>query len=179
MEWTRANISTTTHAWLAALPQRRVEGTMTLVHGSPLDPTWEYVTDERSARENIAALETTHGLHGHTHVPVAWFGRWAIPEPASRGRSRTDGDTRTFDGRRAFLNPGSVGQPRDGDPRASYLILDPDAGVATLAPRRLRHRCRRRRDGAPRACRPASPSGCPTVSRRMAASHPAQRAEAP
>ncbi len=131
MEWTRANISTTTHAWLAALPQRRVEGTMTLVHGSPLDPTWEYVTDERSARENIAALETTHGLHGHTHVPVAWFGRMGDPRARVQGEVTTDGDTRTFDGRRAFLNPGSVGQPRDGDPRSSYLILDPDAGVAS------------------------------------------------
>ena len=131
MEWTRANISTTTYAWLAALPQRRVEGAMTLVHGSPLDPTWEYVTDERSARENIAALETTHGLHGHTHVPVAWFGRMGDPRARVQGEVTVDGDTRTFDGRRAFLNPGSVGQPRDGDPRASYLILDPDAGAAT------------------------------------------------
>jgi diadenosine tetraphosphatase ApaH/serine/threonine PP2A family protein phosphatase len=131
MEWTRANITAQTKAWLSELPHRRAEDGFTLVHGSPLDPTWEYVTDERSARENIAALETPHGLHGHTHVPIAWLARADDPKARVLGEIAADGETRAFDGRRAFLNPGSVGQPRDGDPRASYLILDPGAGVAT------------------------------------------------
>ena len=131
MEWTRAHISSTTHDWLDALPQVRTEGEMTLVHGSPLDPTWEYVTDERSARENIAALPTPHGLHGHTHVPIAWFGRADDPGARVQGEVTIDGDVRGIAGRRAFLNPGSVGQPRDGDPRASYLILDPGSGTAS------------------------------------------------
>jgi len=124
MEWTRANIAPETKAWLADLPQRRTLDDFTLVHGSPLDPTWEYVTDERSARENIAALETPHGLHGHTHVPVAWFGRADDPKARVHGEVATDGERRTFDGRRAFLNPGSVGQPRYGGPEATYIVFD-------------------------------------------------------
>ena len=64
-------------------------------------------------------------------MPVAWFGRLDDPRARVQGEVTVDGDTRTFEGRRAFLNPGSVGQPRDGDPRASYLILDPDAGAAS------------------------------------------------
>lgn len=131
MEWTRARIEPATRDWLAALPERQVEGEFTLVHGSPLDPTWEYVTDERSARANLAALVTRHGLHGHTHVPAAWFGRDGDAKARVRGEVAVDGDVRLFEGRRAFLNPGSVGQPRDGDARASYLVLDPEAGVAS------------------------------------------------
>ncbi len=73
MEWTRRHMAPATVAWLEALPQRLVQGEMTLVHGSPRDPTWEYVTSERVARANILALGTPHGLHGHTHVPIAWL----------------------------------------------------------------------------------------------------------
>jgi diadenosine tetraphosphatase ApaH/serine/threonine PP2A family protein phosphatase len=127
MEWTRRRISPATVAWLGALPERREEGDVTLVHGSPRDPTWEYVTNERVARANLAILETRHGLHGHTHIPIAWLG---VGDRVF-GDAAGDGDTITFGSRRAFLNPGSVGQPRDGDARASYLIFDPDGGTAT------------------------------------------------
>jgi predicted phosphodiesterase len=120
MEWTRKVISATTRAWLAALPERRELEDFTLVHGSPLDPTWEYVTTSGAARENLAAISTTHALNGHTHVPIAFSlagDRMATDAPApSPGAG--------LDGRRLLLNPGSVGQPRDGDPRASYLVLD-------------------------------------------------------
>ena len=64
-----------------------------------------------------------------------------------------------LDGARLLLNPGSVGQPRDGDPRASYLVLDLAAGRAALEPRRLRHRRRPGARCAPPACRPDSSSG--------------------
>jgi predicted phosphodiesterase len=127
MEWTRRRIGDATRTWLAALPERYAEYEMTLVHGSPRDPTWEYVTSERSAKANIAVLETRHGLHGHTHVPVAFV----EDDGRVRGHEPNDGETLPFDGRRVFLNPGSVGQPRDGDPRSSYLVLDPDGGSAT------------------------------------------------
>lgn len=120
MEWTRKAISAATLAWLRALPERREEADFTLVHGSPLDPTWEYVTTTGAARENLAAINTTHGLNGHTHVPIA-FGlvgdRMEASDPS--------GDPGIeLDGHRLLLNPGSVGQPRDGDPRASYMVLD-------------------------------------------------------
>ncbi len=120
MEWTRRVISRSTVAWLTELPLRREEGDFTLVHGSPLDPTWEYVTTAAAARDNLAAISTTHGLNGHTHVPVAF----------SRDGDRMErispesGSATQLDGRQLLLNPGSVGQPRDGDPRSSYLILD-------------------------------------------------------
>lgn len=127
MLWTRDRIGPDTRAWLATLPTRREEGDITLVHGSPRDPTWEYVTSTAIARASFAAMTSMHGLHGHTHVPVAFFEgdrRVEVIDP-------DDGTTVDFDGRRAFLNPGSVGQPRDGDPRAAYLVIDPEAGTAS------------------------------------------------
>lgn len=120
MEWTRQTISPSTVAWLTALPERREEGEFTLVHGSPLDPTWEYVTTAAAASANLAAISTEHGLNGHTHVPVA-FG--LDGDRTQRIEARV-GSATELDGHRLLLNPGSVGQPRDGDPRASYLILD-------------------------------------------------------
>ena len=127
MEWTRSAISETTRAWLAALPQRRMEADFTLVHGSPRDPMWEYVTTAALARAGLSAITTGHGLHGHTHIPIAFTQvdgrmRTLVPRP---------GNTIALGEGRTLLNPGSVGQPRDRDPRASYLILDLDAATAT------------------------------------------------
>ena len=127
MEWTRAAISESTLAWLAALPVRRIEASFTLVHGSPRDPMWEYVTTAALARAGLSAITTEHGLHGHTHVPIAFTqvdGRMRTLAPRA-------GNTVALGEGRTLLNPGSVGQPRDRDPRASYLILDLDAGTAT------------------------------------------------
>ena len=127
MVWTREAISETTRDWLAALPVRHAETDFTLVHGSPRDPIWEYVTTPSVARAGLSAIATAHGLHGHTHVPVAFT--------EVDGRMRTlvprAGNTVALGEGRMLLNPGSVGQPRDGDPRASYLVLDTDAGTAT------------------------------------------------
>ena len=127
VEWTRDTISATTRAWLDALPERLVNDDLTLVHGSPRDPLREYITDAVAADDNFSAMATRHGLHGHTHIPVAW----------SRRADRVDLDW-TEDGTtvdlgpdRVLLNPGSVGQPRDGDPRAAYLVLDLEARRAT------------------------------------------------
>ena len=125
MEWTRGAISAATVEWLAALPDRRTEVPCDLVHGSHREPLWEYVTSESIARANLDALvaEARVGLHGHTHVPVAFVedeGRLAVV----RGRP---GAALELAGRRALVNPGSVGQPRDGDPDASYLIWEPEA----------------------------------------------------
>jgi diadenosine tetraphosphatase ApaH/serine/threonine PP2A family protein phosphatase len=127
MEWTRDAISPTTREWLAALPLRHTETEFTLVHGSPRDPIWEYVTTPTVARAGLSAIGTAHGLHGHTHVPVAFT--------EVDGRMRTlmprAGNSVALDEGRMLLNPGSVGQPRDGDPRASHLVLDLEARTAT------------------------------------------------
>ena len=120
MEWTRDAISPATRAWLAGLPERAAIGEFTLVHGSPRDPTWEYITSAGVARANLSAFATPYCLFGHTHVPAVFRedeGRVEGIGPAAGSRVR-------LEGRRALANPGSVGQPRDGIPTASYLILD-------------------------------------------------------
>lgn len=125
MEWTRRTVAASTIAWLSGWPLRREEAGFTLAHGSPLDPTWEYVTTTGAARNNLEAITTTHGLNGHTHVPIAFsldgdeVGRFSPGETAATDLA--------LDGPRLLLNPGSVGQPRDGDPRSSYLLLDLEA----------------------------------------------------
>ena len=127
MEWTRRRISPETVRWLDAQPVRRTEADRLLVHGSPRDPLWEYITSTNIARANFEELPTPIGFFGHTHIPAAWVerdGRLENTEP-SAGSSVS-----LADGARALLNPGSVGQPRDGDARASWLEVDVDAGMA-------------------------------------------------
>jgi diadenosine tetraphosphatase ApaH/serine/threonine PP2A family protein phosphatase len=127
MEWTRAAIAPSTVEWLQAQPERHLEHGCELVHGSPREPIWEYITSVPVARANLGALQARIGLHGHTHIPVAFVeddGRLDLVSPG-------DGSKLVLRGRRALINPGSVGQPRDGDPDASFLILDPEAGSVT------------------------------------------------
>ncbi len=122
IEWTMGAVSPSTRAWLAELPERRTLEGCELVHGSPRDPTWEYVTSLPVARANLALLGGRTGLHGHTHIPIAWVeedGRVAVLGPS-------DGSELSLRGRRALLNPGSVGQPRDGDPAASFMLFEPE-----------------------------------------------------
>lgn len=126
-EWTRDAMSEATRDWLAALPLRREVGPVSLVHGSPRDPLREYIVSLGVVRANLDALTTPLGLHGHTHVPVAFIDdgpEIGVVEPRDRAGL-------VLDERPTLLNPGSVGQPRDGDPRASYLVLDTEANVAT------------------------------------------------
>jgi len=125
MEWTRGVLADDAREWLDALPERLAVDTAELVHGSPRQPLWEYILSAPIARENLDRLAGAIGLHGHTHVPLAWLdadGQVELLEAA-------DGTRGSLAGRRALVNPGSVGQPRDGDRRASYLILDPAAGT--------------------------------------------------
>ncbi|HEX5825941.1 MAG TPA: metallophosphoesterase family protein [Candidatus Limnocylindrales bacterium] len=127
MEWTRARIADDTRQWLASLPEQLEREGFTLVHGSPRDPIWEYVTSTPVARAGIAAMDTAFGLHGHTHVPVAYLEHDGHLETMSPGA----GSVIDFAGHRALLNPGSVGQPRDGIPTASWLLLDTGAATGT------------------------------------------------
>jgi diadenosine tetraphosphatase ApaH/serine/threonine PP2A family protein phosphatase len=123
MEWTRTAVSPGTVAWLRALPETLQRGDCTLVHGSPREPIWEYITSVPVARASFGTLATRIGLHGHTHIPAAFLeedGRIEVVSPS-------DGSGLELRGRRALVNPGSVGQPRDGDPRSSFLVLDTDA----------------------------------------------------
>ena len=126
-EWTRDTMSAASRAWLSALPERRIVEDMLLVHGSPRDPLREYVTDRAAAEDNMAVQETQHALHGHTHVPVAWM---ATPDRVALIQPRGS-DAIALGVYRTLINPGSVGQPRDGDARASYMVLDQEAGRVT------------------------------------------------
>ena len=124
-EWTGDQLSPESHARLArAEPQVELtDRDVTLVHASPRRPIWEYILDAGTAWENFSHFETSLCLFGHTHVP-------AVYEEAVDGvlRVRVGLDEAQFldepEGSRWLINPGGVGQPRDGDPRASYLRLD-------------------------------------------------------
>jgi diadenosine tetraphosphatase ApaH/serine/threonine PP2A family protein phosphatase len=126
MEWTRSIIAPDTKTWLAAQPSRQETGSYTLVHASPRDPTWEYITSAPLARANLAVLATRYGLFGHTHLPILYRDERGLIETIAP----SDGSAASLDERRALINPGSVGQPRDGNPRASFLVLDTDRNEA-------------------------------------------------
>ncbi len=131
IEWTTATISPSTRRWLASLPETRVETGFGLVHGSYRDPTWEYVIDTPDARaslDRLPELDVTRGLLGHTHVPLAFRDEGARRMTVVDG---WDGTVVGLDARAVLLNPGSVGQPRDGDPRAAFMIVDTDAATAS------------------------------------------------
>ncbi len=127
IEWTRRVIRPPTAAYLAALPERLIEDEVTMVHGSPREPTWEYVTSVTVARASFQAFRTGSCLHGHTHIPAVFRDNDGTIEVIAP----RDGTILRLDERRVLLNPGSVGQPRDGDPRASYAIIDTDRAEVT------------------------------------------------
>ena len=120
VEWTASSASADSLAWLEALPERRVEGDFTLVHGSPREPMWEYLFSVPAARRSFAAYDTAYCLVGHTHHQLVFReddGHIEVLSPSHGSRI-------VLDERRCILNPGSVGQPRDGDPRACAMTID-------------------------------------------------------
>jgi len=126
VEWTAEVISVETQRWLAALPLRSVDQPFTLVHGSPRDPTWEYVYSSGIARANLEEFTTQHCLVGHTHVPLVFREK---KTGGVEGIVAKDNATMALNGARLIVNPGSVGQPRDGDKRACGMILDTETNM--------------------------------------------------
>lgn len=120
--WTRETLTKENLAYLEALPTTFVLGDFTLAHGSPREPVWEYILDPLIASLNFPHYQTPYCLVGHTHTPVIFEligdSGECRPVPPSYGEKVH------FDGKRRIINPGSVGQPRDSDPRAAYAILD-------------------------------------------------------
>jgi diadenosine tetraphosphatase ApaH/serine/threonine PP2A family protein phosphatase len=131
--WTQRQLTPASLEYLEHLPLRLIEGAFTLVHGSPREPIWEYILYPSTARANFEHLSTDHCLVGHTHVPVAF--RRVEDGQAVETEHLVEGTPLSLERGRLICNPGSVGQPRDGDPRASYAILDLEA--ATLECRRV------------------------------------------
>jgi diadenosine tetraphosphatase ApaH/serine/threonine PP2A family protein phosphatase len=124
--WTRGVLAASADAYLSSLrPTARRDG-VELFHASPRDPVWDYVLSTEAA---VAAFDLTEApllLVGHSHVPLTISLERGVPDG---GLAQDGTETRLAPGRR-LLNPGSVGQPRDGDPRAAWLLLDLEAGRA-------------------------------------------------
>ena len=127
--WSGTQLTGDARDYLISLPLIATAGGVTLVHGSLRAPEWEYLLSEEQAEAQFALQRTDCSLVGHSHVQF-WF------EQTSDGRVRSyaahDGDVVALGDARLILNPGSVGQPRDGDPRAEYLLYDEAARTMTF-----------------------------------------------
>ncbi len=121
--WTRERLSPRSWGFLDTLPEVLVEGAFTLAHGSPRHPIWEYVVYASVACLNFQHFATTACLVGHTHLPVIFMGPVEGEDDCHAVPVLDEGPVGLGD-ERYIINPGSVGQPRDGDPRAAYLMLD-------------------------------------------------------
>jgi len=120
IRWTQDALNAETVDYLENLPEQELHGDFTLVHGSPRQPVWEYILDRFIAAQNFAFFETPYCLVGHTNTPI-------IYKEADGGSTASPPDYKTplqLTGERYILNPGSVGQPRDGSSQAAYAILD-------------------------------------------------------
>ena len=124
--WTRDRLTPESVSYLEKQPQMWVEGNFTLAHGSPRHPIWEYIQLPSVAAANFAYFETPYCLVGHSHVPVIFR---ALDEQQVEMFFPPLDVPLALGEERLIINPGSVGQPRDGDPRASYVLWDEEAGT--------------------------------------------------
>jgi diadenosine tetraphosphatase ApaH/serine/threonine PP2A family protein phosphatase len=132
-EWTREHLDDDHRAWLAGLPLVQEWEDATLVHASPQQPDeWEYVISAEDGYRAFASFTTRLCFLGHSHLPGVWAqGSW--------GREHQPGavDLALEPGCRYVINVGSVGQPRDRDPRASWVLWDVEAKRVSI--RRVRY----------------------------------------
>jgi diadenosine tetraphosphatase ApaH/serine/threonine PP2A family protein phosphatase len=124
--WNREQLTPDNLAFLEALPETLVEGSFTLSHGSPCHPIWEYVLYPSAAKAAFDCFQTPFCFVGHTHAPVV-FRLSSEDEPEGCEAFLPPDHPLGLGPERMLVNPGGVGQPRDGDPRASYMILDLEA----------------------------------------------------
>jgi predicted phosphodiesterase len=120
--WTQEQLSAAARDWLEARPEVVVQQQFTLVHGSPRHPIWEYILHASTASSSFDYFDTRYCLVGHTHTPAIFRQRQHGGE--SEALALPERHLLTLDEARLIINPGSVGQPRDGDRRASYALLD-------------------------------------------------------
>jgi predicted phosphodiesterase len=127
--WTQEVIASPNRAYLESLRPQGEEAHVGLYHASPRDPIWEYVLSALLAEMCMTAQDRRVCLIGHSHVALSFTrndGRVASGEP------RREGATLDISRDEWLLNPGSVGQPRDGDPHAAWLLLDLDDWTASF-----------------------------------------------
>ncbi len=121
--WTQAVLRASAAEFLKGLlPMQTLVDGILMAHGSPRDPVWEYLVDSVSAAQCFEQFDFRVALVGHSHLPLVH--EWLESEGRVRSLRAEAGVLMHLDGRRLILNPGSVGQPRDGDPRAAYALLD-------------------------------------------------------
>ena len=121
--WTQGVIDPVNLEYLRGLSPQTVIDSVSLAHGSPRQPIWEYLLDTRTASQNFDHFETPYCFVGHSHMPVI-FQRQDEKRTADLSIPGVDSSLQMIP--RAIYNPGSVGQPRDHDPRAAYAIFDSD-----------------------------------------------------
>ena len=121
LEWTDDQLNPVHRQYLLGLDAEVKVDDVTLAHGSPRDPTWEYIMDVYTATANFDYFDTDYCFVGHSHLPVLYY--------LKNGKDLANvsfvypGD-KTKLPNNCIVNPGSVGQPRDHDPRAAYTIFD-------------------------------------------------------
>jgi len=144
--WTREQLTSEERAYLDSLPevvlvspgqdpslQAGASGAeFTLVHGTLRGPTWEYLDSYEAARAHLERQRTPFGLVGHTHVPMLVLAGEEFPHGCEMYYPEDGASVDLARERKTVINPGGVGQPRDGDPRASYGIYHADEQTFTL-----------------------------------------------
>ncbi|MGB2695248.1 MAG: metallophosphoesterase family protein [Dehalococcoidia bacterium] len=126
--WTTEQLSESSRAYLTGLTLVECEGVFTLVHGSLRSPEWEYLLSSEQAQAHLELQRTPYGLVGHSHLPFVCREEPGRPPKVLRVG---DGERVKLGDERSILNPGGVGQPRDGDPRASYALYDDVARIVS------------------------------------------------
>jgi predicted phosphodiesterase len=121
VRWTQDVIAPANREYLATLRPSGVRSEVGLYHGSPRDEVWEYVASVLLAELCLDATSHRLNLLGHSHVALSFERHEGLP---ATGEARRADSLLDISGGEWLLNPGSVGQPRDGDPRAAWLLLD-------------------------------------------------------
>jgi diadenosine tetraphosphatase ApaH/serine/threonine PP2A family protein phosphatase len=129
IKWTADQLSAGDISFLNRIPEVLAIRDFTLVHGSPRLPVLEYVLSISNARENFGSFKTRYCLVGHTHVPQVFM----LDEEGNTVTTRFSPNVKLVTGEnRLIINPGGVGQPRDGDARASYAVYDDETAIMQL-----------------------------------------------
>jgi predicted phosphodiesterase len=128
LEWTDEQLNPVHRQYLQSLSPQAVIDNVTLAHGSPRDPIWEYIMDVYTATANFEYFSTPYCFVGHSHLPVLYY--------LKNGKKLANvtfvfPDDTTKLPEKCIVNPGSVGQPRDHDARAAYTIYDTEKNTWT------------------------------------------------
>ena len=125
--WTANALDEESRSFLASLPPSAAPEHAQLFHASARDPIWEYVLTDEAATASLLLTTAPVVLVGHSHIALAVM----LGDRLVEGGLAPGGTTKKLEGR-WLLNPGSVGQPRDGDPNAAWLLLDFEARFASF-----------------------------------------------